>query len=71
MSDFLMELQQFPAGAHDDQVDALTMALTWLRSNQRLDETKLETHDFTYDSDTTAATGTDFWKRVSEFRKSA
>lgn len=71
MSDFLMELQQFPAGAHDDQVDALTMALTWLRSNQRLDETKLETHSFTYDSDQSESTGADFWNRVSEFRKAA
>jgi predicted phage terminase large subunit-like protein len=30
---FVDELIQFPASAHDDQVDALTQALSWLRSN--------------------------------------
>lgn len=33
--DLLAELRSFPSGAHDDQVDALTQALTALRENRR------------------------------------
>lgn len=32
----LDELQSFPNGAHDDQVDALVMAITFLRDNYRI-----------------------------------
>ena len=31
LPEFLLEVEQFPAGAHDDQVDALTQALSRLR----------------------------------------
>lgn len=34
LSTFLHELEMFPSGAHDDQVDALTMALTYLRGQE-------------------------------------
>jgi predicted phage terminase large subunit-like protein len=34
LADFLDEACAFPAGAHDDQVDALTQALGWLRQRQ-------------------------------------
>src|SRR5205814_6429288 len=30
LEDFLLELQLFPAGKHDDQVDSVTQALTYL-----------------------------------------
>lgn len=33
-SDFTQELLSFPAGAHDDQVDALTQALNWFRGHR-------------------------------------
>jgi predicted phage terminase large subunit-like protein len=35
MADFESELYAFPAGAHDDQVDALTQYLDWLRRQSR------------------------------------
>lgn len=34
LPDLVHELELFPAGAHDDQVDTLTMALTYLRRQQ-------------------------------------
>jgi predicted phage terminase large subunit-like protein len=72
--DFLAELAQFPAGAHDDQVDAMTMALTWAREQEpKLADQQVEYSDFTYDSDNGQSDerANDFWSRVSEFRKAA
>lgn len=47
---YLNEMLQFPAGAHDDQVDATTMALTWAREQApRWAPTKASYVDFTYD----------------------
>jgi predicted phage terminase large subunit-like protein len=34
LRDFLDEVTSFPAAPHDDQVDALTMALNYLREHQ-------------------------------------
>lgn len=49
---YLAELLQFPAAAHDDQVDMTTMALTWAREQQpMLAPTKQTTHAFTYDAE--------------------
>jgi len=36
IGDFKAELLSFPAGAHDDQVDACTQAIRWLSSGNRL-----------------------------------
>jgi len=48
---YVGELLQFPAGAHDDQVDATTMALTWAREQtSRWGPTELKTLPFTYDA---------------------
>ena len=38
---FLHECGQFPNGKHDDQVDALSMALTWLNSGQDMFKIRL------------------------------
>ncbi len=35
VADFLHELASFPAGSHDDQVDALSQALTWANPQAR------------------------------------
>jgi len=49
---YLAEMLQFPAAAHDDQVDMTTMALTWAREQQPLmAPTTQSTHNFTYDAE--------------------
>lgn len=34
LDDFEQEVRQFPTGAHDDQIDALSQYLNWMRSRQ-------------------------------------
>jgi predicted phage terminase large subunit-like protein len=31
IDDFLLEITRFPRAKHDDQVDSLTQAITWMR----------------------------------------
>lgn len=45
---YIAEMLQFPAGAHDDQVDVTTMALT-LHAEVRQPTEKPKTHEFTWD----------------------
>jgi predicted phage terminase large subunit-like protein len=52
LHDWLAEHLQFPAGAHDDQVDTTTMGLTWAREQAvNLAPTTRQSHEFTYDAD--------------------
>jgi predicted phage terminase large subunit-like protein len=53
LRDYVSELLQFPSGAHDDQVDATTMALAWAHQQgfAQQTDTKLRTLDFTVDAE--------------------
>jgi phage terminase large subunit-like protein len=35
MDDLVAELLAFPGGKHDDQVDSISQALTWIRERRR------------------------------------
>lgn len=64
---YLSELLQFPASAHDDQVDMTTMALTWARDQQpKLSPTKQTTHEFTVDDDPEDEELADLWNDLNK-----